>query len=191
MRSLALVSACEHLTDESGVDHADFWNHALLVAVIAERLAERVEADTEEAFMAGLLHDIGEVVLMEQHDGYGTDVLERVGGTPSQLDAERALYGQDHVDVAVAILSTGPFTPEVIDAIRHHHERVLTTQPLLDRVVGAADRMAQRLRQVPRASRDELDSVLRDAGLSVLVDGALLVEIRRGHDAMRVSLRQS
>lgn len=188
VRNLAVISACEHLALESGVDHTDFWDHALLVGVVAERLAERVDADAEDAFMAGLLHDVGELMLMEHHAGYQADVLDRVGGTPEQVETEQSLYGTDHVGCAVGVLSAGPFTPEMIGAIRHHHDRVLTTRSLLDRVVASADRVAQQLRRIPRAPREEMDAVLREAALTVQVDNAMLVEIRRGHEALRLSL---
>lgn len=86
--------------DPRGVDRAQFWKHSLGVACAARRLA-RAQAslgvDPEEAFVAGLLHDIGKVAL----DAVFPRAYERIASRAKKtrgdiVDAERAVLGIDH-----------------------------------------------------------------------------------------------
>ncbi|MDH5299472.1 MAG: HDOD domain-containing protein, partial [Desulfobulbaceae bacterium] len=85
----------------------NFWLHSIGVALTAEQLAERLGFDTpEEAYIAGLLHDMGKLVCyMEAPEKFEQiwRELERQGSYSTQgflpLDIERNILDTDHIEV--------------------------------------------------------------------------------------------
>ncbi|MFH1679926.1 MAG: HDOD domain-containing protein [Candidatus Eisenbacteria bacterium] len=87
---------------EGGLDRIAFWAHSLATAVIARRLAEAIHyPDPEEAFVAGLLHDLGKPMLEEVRPKDYARALDRVRRENIRLaDAERRVFGMDHGQAA-------------------------------------------------------------------------------------------
>ncbi|MFQ5805588.1 MAG: HDOD domain-containing protein, partial [Phycisphaerae bacterium] len=85
---------------ERRFERAEFWKHSLGVACAARRLATRqpqLQIDPEEAFVAGLLHDLGKVAL----DAVFPKAYERIAARAEETradiaDCERAVLGVDH-----------------------------------------------------------------------------------------------
>lgn len=118
--------------------------HALLVAGIAAGMYSRVE-DREAAFVAGLLHDVGKVLLLTKlPDRMRQLELERAEGEP-MVEAERRLFGVTHAELGAYLLGRWqvPFT--VVEAVARHHapERVEARTPLgLVDAIHIADALA-------------------------------------------------
>jgi putative nucleotidyltransferase with HDIG domain len=100
------------------------WKHSLATALSAQLLARRIQpALTETAFTAGLLHDLGKLVLIRRfRDSYFT-VEERVirEGIPLTA-AERDVIGYDHAFVGGKIADRWAFPRDLSAAIALHHE---------------------------------------------------------------------
>jgi putative nucleotidyltransferase with HDIG domain len=74
------------------------------------------------AFTAGLLHDIGRLVLVSGHPGQYTETMAyREAHDCYLLEAERAVLGVDHVDAGVALAEHWNFSDTMRLAIAHHH----------------------------------------------------------------------
>ncbi|WP_158089270.1 sensor domain-containing diguanylate cyclase [Magnetofaba australis] len=100
------------------------WRHALATAVAAQTLAERTGlADPREAWMSGLLHDIGKTPL---YIGLGADavMIEQIAqATPWEVDeAERLLGGVSHGALSAFMADQWGFPAHVVDAIADRHE---------------------------------------------------------------------
>jgi signal transduction histidine kinase/HD-like signal output (HDOD) protein len=86
--------------DSEGLDRVGFWKHAVAVACAAELLAEaspRLGVSPEEAFVSGLLHDLGKIVLdsvMPRSYARVWDLCERRRRPTAEI--ERAIIGIDH-----------------------------------------------------------------------------------------------
>jgi HD-like signal output (HDOD) protein len=115
--------------DEDGVafDRNDFWRHSLRCAVIARLLAHRrrrsFALDPEEAFCAGLLHDVGKVV-MEQYlnqDFHKALHHARLHNL-SSFEAERDVLGYTHCDVASWLTGSWSLPDEIEQPLVCHHE---------------------------------------------------------------------
>ncbi len=101
------------------------WRHSLLVAVIARRIAleERLGVDQiEEAFMAGLLHDVGKVIFATKL----ADEYRRCLETAEQderplwnLEGER--LGATHAEVGTYLMGLRGMNEAVVQAIVFHH----------------------------------------------------------------------
>jgi len=112
--------------NRSGFNRIGFWRHSLGCALIARMLSNRVRKfllfDPEEAFCAGLLHDIGKVA-MEQ---YLHDDLHRAIGFGmehgvSYYEAEKQLLGYTHADVADWLTSGWSLPVELQAPLVGHH----------------------------------------------------------------------
>ena len=96
------------------------WEHSLLVAGIAGQLDTRLETGLPgEAFLAGLLHDIGKLALA-RHEGSAYMEMALAHGE-ELCGQEREIYGFTHADVGAALGLHWHFPVPLIDAIRYHH----------------------------------------------------------------------
>jgi putative nucleotidyltransferase with HDIG domain len=100
----------------------NLWRHSVTTATAARVIAERVGRRPDEAFTAGILHDIGKLIFAVQA---GSDYqrvidLERVAGA-SSLEAERALLEFTHPEVGEMVAQRWNLPPRYVAAIAHHH----------------------------------------------------------------------
>lgn len=100
-----------------------FWEHSLYTAVTARILAQRGRApNTERYFIAGLIHDIGELVLFSQRPLQSAEALRLVQEKPGeQLAAERQVFGFTHGQVGAELARAWNLPPSLVTAIQHHH----------------------------------------------------------------------
>jgi putative nucleotidyltransferase with HDIG domain len=124
-----IAAAVEGFFAQSGLGYSlckgGLYHHAVGVAVIAEKLA-RLTGETKPgpAYAAGLLHDIGKVVL-DQFVGaayplfYRKLIEER---TADFTQAEQALFGTTHPEVGFQLAQRWSFPDSLAEAIRCHHE---------------------------------------------------------------------
>lgn len=107
------------------------WPHSVQVADLSEQLAARAaDGDPEEAFLAGLLHDVGRIALLALplYDSVRLRGLEHEG-CPA-LYAENLLLQVDHATLGARI-ATGWHLPEaMVEAIRWHHQPEKSQQRL-------------------------------------------------------------
>ena len=108
-----------------GVCLDSFLIHALRTAVIAKKLAGRLGVSPihcQNHFVAGLLHDIGQIVLAHYQPTLYRQVLDRVGHDDvSLLDAETEFFGGTHCDHGGQLASKWNLSQELVEAIATHH----------------------------------------------------------------------
>ncbi|BDT60976.1 HD family phosphohydrolase [Massilia varians] len=105
-----------------GFNDKAFWRHSIASAACARALARRVRFNADYAFTAGLLHDIGRLVLVARFPERYQAVLSLRDKMDGELiDAERALLGVDHVDAGVALALHWDFSDTMRQAIAYHH----------------------------------------------------------------------
>ena len=102
-----------------------FWWHSLRCAVLAKHIAHRLEIGSpDEAFLAGLLHDIGKAVLWI-NDKEGYESLLAISGHDSDLMlAGEAQIGATHAAVGAWLLDRWRLEPMTVDCVRYHHEPI-------------------------------------------------------------------
>jgi putative nucleotidyltransferase with HDIG domain len=105
-----------------GFNDRAFWRHSIATAACARALARRIRFNQDVAFTAGLLHDIGRLVLVTADpQAYGEVVALRAREDKEWLDAERAVLGVDHVEAGVALAEQWNFSDTMRQAIAYHH----------------------------------------------------------------------
>jgi putative nucleotidyltransferase with HDIG domain len=105
-----------------GSKNLDLWTHSIAVAVACREISLVVDRDTEIAFTAGLLHDLGKIVFAQKHGMKYTDVVETCLRTQAVVhDAERARFGCDHAQAGAALLDEWNFPESLVNALCWHH----------------------------------------------------------------------
>jgi len=126
VRNLVLgVSAFGLLSQKStptGLNRVKFWEHSVAAAVAAGILAKRKQIRNrnvvEEAFIGGLLHDIGELFLDCYFPvQYAVTLAHAAREEISMLEAERAILGLDHVMIGRQIAERWNFPPSLMAAV--------------------------------------------------------------------------
>ncbi len=120
----------------------ELWRHSLAAASGALWLARSLGyPEVEEAYIAGLLHDIGKL-LLDQHvqDDYRR-VVEMVSERGLYLwQVEEDLFGIDHAGAGGLMAEKWHFPVPLVDAIRYHHAPSLArTQQALAAIVNVAN----------------------------------------------------
>lgn len=124
-----LILASSIINQFSGVpaqyiDMGSFWRHSLACGTSARILAlERRLPKADKFFVAGLLHDVGRLVLFVQAPDVARQVFElyQSGGILLQ-EAELRVLGYDHQDIAQALLRRWQYPEMLIQSIGRHHD---------------------------------------------------------------------
>ena len=127
-------------------DYLAFWRHSVATAVCAKLLARHLRLNQDYAFMIGLLHDIGRLVLVTcSPQQYAQVLAHRAEHDCCLLDAEVAVLGVPHTVVGSALAAHWKFPPLMQKAIGDHHSRTLGETPSLAGLVHIADGIAHGL----------------------------------------------
>lgn len=107
-------------------DPAAFWKHAVFAGVAARAIATRSSAfadiHPEDAYMAGLLHDIGKIILMEKcAPRYLAMLRKSVQQNRCEIEVEREDFGFTHADVGSVLAVKWSLPEDLAIAIRYHH----------------------------------------------------------------------
>ncbi|MBI5115883.1 HDOD domain-containing protein [Candidatus Poribacteria bacterium] len=127
-----------------GLSSGKLWEHSIAVAVGAEQLALALKLKSPaHAFTAGLLHDIGKVVLGKFVEVDIAPIMELVSkGKVSFEVAEQQVLGIDHAEVGAVLLETWNLPGSVAAASRWHHQpEWFSGEMLIIDLVHVADTM--------------------------------------------------
>lgn len=107
-----------------GMGRGDLWKHSVLCALLAENLGETMHFSMpEKVFTAGLLHDIGKIVLSESVGEAYRNLLDAARADRISFpEAESRILGVNHAEVGGRIAEKWKFDPDMVNAIRFHHE---------------------------------------------------------------------
>ena len=142
----AAITGCFPSGRCNGFKDKAFWRHSIATAVCARALARRMRFSPDIAFTAGLLHDIGRLVLVTCHpDAYGQVVAWQAQHSCDWLAAERAVLGIDHVDAGVALADHWNFSDTMRQAIAYHHAPDILGAGFLATIVHVANAIVHAL----------------------------------------------
>lgn len=138
-------------TGLSGFEAKELWSHSVATAATAGLIArEMPTGSSDEAFLAGLLHDIGFMIAL-QHDqarfarAFSQLDIDDTGAPRNDLMLqEREVFGVDHQDLGAVLCEKWKFPRTLVAAAAHHHDPsdLAGDESSIPWVVHVADRMA-------------------------------------------------
>jgi len=136
------------------------WVHSIRTAVASQKLGKSLGmGDTDEAFVMGLLHDIGKIVLEICNKEAAKEVLRLSGLGADTLQAETMFYGFTHTDAGKELVLKWKLPLVIGSAIQYHHNPLRTPQTkLYSNIVYVADRVSQDNLKYPILDPDIVDT---------------------------------
>jgi putative nucleotidyltransferase with HDIG domain len=139
---------------------------------------------SNDAFSAGLLHDIGSALVFRRAPRRYDSVIERLVEDPTLtlLEAERDEFGVTHAEVGAAALAVMKFPPELCDAIKRHHDVPAEITTTLGRLLAAADAIAIAVDGAPHEQNAPIAEALEALEIPASAAEALIEEVRRDQE---------
>ena len=129
LQSLVMSAWAFFFADEkmcAGFNPAAEWSHALAVAEAAEKLAKERRAKepmVEEAFISGLLHDVGKVMLAANSPDTYAGILALAKKQNHPLwQTEKEVLGYTHAEVGACVLGLWGLDLSTVEAVARHHD---------------------------------------------------------------------
>lgn len=143
MRNLIITAGMAGCFPEqrcAGFEFNAFWRHSVATAVCARTLARHRHINQDFAFTAGLLHDIGRLVLVTCFTRlYEKAISYRIAHDCYLTEAENAVLGIDHVLAGQVLAEHWNFSETMQKAIAGHHDPEVPGTGFLAAIVHVAD----------------------------------------------------
>lgn len=123
IRNLVLSKAMlQTFSAAEGFDTAKLWTHSFYCALAARLVANQMELDPDELFAAGLIHDIGKLIIYMELQENDIAILEESRVTNFDISqAEEDLVGISHDRLAMHLLKKWLFPSSLVEAVGYHH----------------------------------------------------------------------
>ena len=166
--------------DGAGLDLKAFWRHAVGVGFASRAISKKVQQEAESAFLAGMLHDVGKIVLDRYFGEYYKGVMEIVeDGTTSIYAAEQEIMGITHAEIGGVLAGEWKFANNYVNTIIYHHKpKDAARYKRLVSLVHIADVITRQLEfgsggdsTVPEVDPEALEQFsMQERGLQLLVE---------------------
>ena len=161
----------------------DLWKHSMAITVamriIAKAMPARVRPLDDQLFLAGLLHDIGYMVLSYLDNKTSDELHTRLGSQSDRtpLEIEQELMGVSHGEIGALVGQHWNLPEEIIAVMRYHHtpdiQKAAEGQPLVS-LVNFAERLLSDFRVVEHTAQEIADQEWLELG----IDPAKVKEIK-------------
>jgi HD-like signal output (HDOD) protein len=166
LRSLVVAASMKEVFARFGLAERLLWEHALAGGLATSLLARHVRGlPADELFVAGLVHDVGRLVIHSQAALQYQPVLAAVYNEDADpVPLERQLLGFDHTEVGRLVLEKWRLPAHLAQAVGAHHDPERAGEEPRERALAAALQLADRLclreglgRRKPNAELRPLD----------------------------------
>jgi HD-like signal output (HDOD) protein len=173
LAELITVAAASSLMGQAlkgyGMEAGDLWKHSLAVAYGSRFIAKNINSRLEDdAFSAGLIHDVGKLVL-DKYIFEKKQIFEQLMGDGQEtlLSAEKRTLGFDHAEIASEVCDQWNVPENLASAIRYHHYPVGSQGNGLAYILYLADVIANKSRtggEIETLSYEVDDEVVKFLG---------------------------
>jgi len=147
LRDLAVSIVAAGMFQDNKDQHSSaemLWRHSLACATVAKTISEDIPGVCpDEAFICGIIHDVGKLVLMQLLGEEYTLIPKALAGE-STAEEEESLYGICHVELGTQCTEDWGLSCDIAQALCYHHApNVLAEHPPLSAVISAANQLAK------------------------------------------------
>jgi putative nucleotidyltransferase with HDIG domain len=131
-----------------------FFNHSLAVAITSQELATLCGVSPDEAYIAGILHDVGQLCFFVVDDPAFQNAYKQSSTDGRMLEREAALFGMNHCQIGAKLAQYWKLPEEIQSAIETHHDESTVTSRL-QAVVTLGETLARAL-DIPSSPRNRV-----------------------------------
>jgi putative nucleotidyltransferase with HDIG domain len=121
--SVSICGKFKKLQNSKAFSAASFWKHSLAAAILARDTSKKgVEVEPDVAYTAGLIHDIGKLLLLEHHEERFLQALSKAKSESLPMhETEKSVFEFNHADVGNWLFSKWKLSPELKRSAKIHH----------------------------------------------------------------------
>jgi len=139
---------------------ASLWEHSIRCAVGCQVLSESLGlSESDEAFVMGLLHDIGKTILVIHNKKTVDEIDKLVKVGADRLTAEKMMFGYDHTEIGQKLVDKWRLPLIISSCVRYHHTPHLSDNLSAVSIVYVADKISQEQLKYPVLDLDIVDSL--------------------------------
>jgi signal transduction histidine kinase/HD-like signal output (HDOD) protein len=187
IKNIAISASAMHVFKLSslnpGFDIATFWNHSYKCAVIAKKISIALKlSQPDEAFLAGLLHEIGKLMLAQNFPGEYLEILTDQGDDENRIAAERERFDTTTEEISSWLFDQWHLSPLMADAVLYVNASPGEIANALDlvKILFVSNRLADKGADDP--------AVLKLSGIEQSRLATMLTQAEEEADAMAKSL---
>lgn len=146
IRSIVIAASVSDILNQEiagyALEHGELWKHSQYCAMAARLIARKAKIPALDlAYTAGLLHDIGKVILNHTMKDAYIEVVERASeGDVPFYEVETDVLGFTHADVGAKVAAKWNLPDQLVEAIAYHHNPdQATINPKLTAIIHLAD----------------------------------------------------
>lgn len=103
----------------------EFWHHSFKCAILAQKIAKiSRKADPDEAFLAGLMHDIGKIVLLNNYSDQYFELIKKSVDDSHLSHLETSYFNLTYADVGASICRQWHLTPSISDSVLYLNDSI-------------------------------------------------------------------
>ncbi len=120
------------------------WEHSLAVALLARELTDILQMrGAENAFICGLLHDIGKFILLKADPDLFKEISMK-DEEDEMIESEEQFFGVNHAEVGALLIKRWNLPDVISSIILHHHEPAKSNQAIfMAHIINVADTIAE------------------------------------------------
>lgn len=183
----SIFQVFRRIGNERDFDLGRFWVHSLRCAAIARNLAKAVgQGEPDEAYLGGLLHDIGQLAMLATDPALYLPVFRVHDNLDELCRREQELFDLTHAEVGAWVIEKWELDSLLSDCVLYHHdqpERLGAAHPLIRCI-----RLANHLAALENGAPGEADELMARALIESAVDLSAVME--RGESEMREMAEQ-
>jgi HD-like signal output (HDOD) protein len=118
-----IIEDFQKLAHQCSFPWREFWQHCIGTAILTREVVSSVEAPPDESdYIAGLVHDVGKIVMAWSFPDHFTEVHRRAqAGTQNLLEIEYEVLGIDHSELGALYLERHRLPDLMVKSARFHH----------------------------------------------------------------------
>lgn len=136
------------------------WEHSIRCAVGCQLISKSIDNfDPDEAFVMGLLHDIGKIVLNIYNKDATNEIARLVKLGADGLTAEKMIFGFTHTDLGQELVLRWKLPSIIADSVKYHHNPIDSENRNIIGCVYVADRISQDNCMYPMFDHDVIEAL--------------------------------
>ncbi|MFO1497041.1 MAG: HDOD domain-containing protein [Verrucomicrobiota bacterium] len=172
----------------------EFWRHCIGVAIMTREVISCVQVPTDESdYVAGLVHDVGKIVMASSFPAHFYAVQNRAAEEGASLmQIEREVFGMTHAELGALYLRNHHLPKAIVDTAEFHHRPELAAGNPIVAAVQVADLLVRHAKLGNSGNLEEVpsESWLESTGWGLLFPATHESERAIAHAALKRSLER-